>query len=66
MSYRGECIGFKNQSEKELQTAKDNNKTLGILNMTDSEEVKQARAKLVSVSLSVDEKNKQVDAECKK
>jgi hypothetical protein len=65
-SSRDNALDLKKQVEKELQTAKDKDTTLKIPNISDSEEVKQARAKLAAVSLSVDEKNKQVDAVCKK
>jgi len=63
---RDNALDLKKQAEKELKTAKDRDRTLGIPNITDSEEVKRARSKIAAASLSVDEKNKQVDAACGK
>ena len=56
---------LKDQAEKELAKAKKEDTTLGIPNIRDSEEVKQARAKLSVASLLVDDADKQVKAACK-
>ena len=53
------------QAEEELNQAKQEDTTLGIPNIRDSEEVKQARVKLATASLYVDELDKQVQAACK-
>jgi len=53
------------KAEEELAEAKKKNTTFGIPNIRDSEEVKQARAKLAMSSLLVDNLDKQVQEVCK-
>jgi len=53
------------KAKEELNKAKQEDTTLGIPNIRDSEEVKQARVKLATASLYVDELEKQVKAACK-
>jgi hypothetical protein len=60
-----DALALKEQAEEELNNAKKGETILGIPGIRDSEETKQARAKLAAANLAVDEKTLQKDAACK-